>query len=337
MMRPTVSVSLRLEDMTPAMFPTMMRQVYPDFVRICLDPKVGTGMATFDDSRRDFEPYGFTCVRWTPTRMRRPDRHNEIELNLLQSGSLTYVLGGRKAIVPAGRVAAFWAAVPHQIVEARGTADYFVATIPLAWFLQCDFPEALAQPVLHGQMIFDPRNDPGDAHRFERWTEDLRTDRPQRRRAAFLEMEARLIRLALAVGERPRAQAHSANGAAGRRPSGGTRKLADERLTKVERIAAYIALNYKEPLTADDVGGHVGLHPNHAMTLFKRTFGTTVLNYITQHRISHAQRLLATTRRKILDVALDSGFGSVSRFNAVFKQACGCSPREYRARHDFGS
>src|SRR3954467_14852731 len=138
------------------MFPTMMRQVYAYFDRMCSDPKVGQRMATFDDSRRDFEPYGFTCQRWTPTRMRRPDRHNEIELNLLQSGSLTYLLGGRKAIVPAGRLAAFWAAIPHQIVEARGTADYFVATIPLARFLQCEFPEHFVQPVLHGQIVFDP-------------------------------------------------------------------------------------------------------------------------------------------------------------------------------------
>src|SRR5215213_2290710 len=141
-------------------------------------------MAYFDDSRRDFEPYGFTCQRWTPRRMRRPDRHNEIELNLLQSGSLTYVLGGRKATIPAGRLAAFWAAIPHQIVDTRGSADYFVATIPLAWFLQCDFPDHLVQPVLHGEILFDPGTEPGDAHRFERWIEDLRTDDARDRQRA---------------------------------------------------------------------------------------------------------------------------------------------------------
>ena len=69
------------------------------------------------------------------------------------------------------------------------------------------------------------------------------------------------------------------------------------------------------------------------MTLFKRAFGTTVIDYLTRHLISHAQRLLATTGDKVLSIALDSGFGSISRFNAAFKQACGCSPREYRARH----
>ena len=31
--------------------------------------------------------------------------------------------------------------------------------------------------------------------------------------------------------------------------------------------------------------------------------------------------------------AKDAGFGSLSRFNAVFRAACGCSPRRYRQRH----
>ena len=49
--------------------------------------------------------------------------------------------------------------------------------------------------------------------------------------------------------------------------------------------------------------------------------------------ISHAQRLLAISDQKVLAIALDSGFGSVSRFNAAFKEACGCSPHQYRAEY----
>jgi AraC-like DNA-binding protein len=287
-------------------------------------------MAHFDDSRPDFEPYGFTCQRWTPTRMPRPDRHNEIEINLLEAGSLTYVLGGRKATVPAGRLAMFWAAIPHQIVEADGNADYFVATIPLSWFLQGKFPEWIVQPILHGEMLLDRRSDSSDPHRFQLWLKDLDTDPKNHQRPVFLEMEARLLRLALALREqKPRNRARSTpylSTSARNREAGG-------RLSKVEEMAAFIALHYTGRLTVGDVAKHVALHPNHAMTLFKRAFGTTLVDYVTQHRISHAQRLLATTDDKILAVALDSGFGSVSRFNAAFKSACGCSPREYRSRH----
>lgn len=46
-------------------------------------------MVSFDSSRPNFAPYGFTCELWTPVPMKRADRHNEIELNLLKHGSLT--------------------------------------------------------------------------------------------------------------------------------------------------------------------------------------------------------------------------------------------------------
>lgn len=108
----------------------------------------------------------------------------------------------------------------------------------------------------------------------------------------------------------------------------GQRTLAD-----IRADAAFIALHYAEPLTVEAMARHVGIHPNYAMTMFKRTFGTTLIHYLTQHRISHAQRLLATTDQKILGIALNSGFGSISRFNAAFLEGSGCSPREYRKQN----
>jgi len=86
-------------------------------------------------------------------------------------------------------------------------------------------------------------------------------------------------------------------------------------------------------LTIETIGREVGLHPNYAMSLFRKAFGTTLIDYLTQHRVSHAQRLLATTDQKIVDVALNSGFGSISRFNDAFRRACSCSPRDYRSQH----
>jgi AraC-like DNA-binding protein len=70
------------------------------------------------------------------------------------------------------------------------------------------------------------------------------------------------------------------------------------------------------------------------MSLFQKTFGTTLISYLTQHRISHAQRLLATTAQTVTEIAFESGFLSISRFNDAFRRACGCSPREYRKSHE---
>jgi AraC-like DNA-binding protein len=69
------------------------------------------------------------------------------------------------------------------------------------------------------------------------------------------------------------------------------------------------------------------------MSLFRKTFGMTLIDCVTQHRLSHAQRLLAVTDEKSVDVAIASGFNSLSRFNEAFKKSCGCSPRQYRDQH----
>jgi AraC family transcriptional regulator, melibiose operon regulatory protein len=66
------------------------------------------------------------------------------------------------------------------------------------------------------------------------------------------------------------------------------------------------------------------------MKHFRQSFGTTMTTFVTHHRISHAQRMLVTTDDPIVNVALDAGFQILSRFNEVFKAACGCAPRDYR-------
>jgi AraC family transcriptional regulator, melibiose operon regulatory protein len=287
-------------------------------------------MVSFDPNRPDFAPYGFTCVRWSPTEMRRPDRHNEIELNFLDSGWVTYLLGGRKVRVEAGQLSAFWAAIPHQILDHGDEPEYFVATLPLAWFLQCQLPQQLVQPLLQGQMICEPapRRPRTDADLFSGWEKDLRAKDPGVSKAVLLEMEARLLRLAL-----------SCPALATTRPSTRKRRstLSDAGLTKVEQMAAMIAQRYTERLTVELIARSVGLHPNYAMNLFQKAFGTTLIDYVTQHRVSHAQRLLVSSDLKIIDVAIASGFGSLSRFNDAFRRSCGCSPREYKRHHQISA
>ena len=257
--------------------------------------------------------------------MRRPDHHNEVELNFLETGTVTYLLGGRKTLVSAGRLSVFWAAIPHQIIDFGPATSYYVATIPLQYFLQWRLPDQFVQPLMQGRLIHEPTTARAvsDSQLFGHWEEDLMRKNPEIERAALLEMQARLVRLALNIPRR-------------RKRSGKRQRIApvsDTGLNKVEQIACFIAQHYTEPLTVQQIGDFAKLHPNYAMNLFQKTFGTTLINYLTQHRVSHAQRLLATTDSTIADVAFSSGFNSISRFNDAFRRACGCPPREYRRSH----
>lgn len=271
-------------------------------------------MKRFDTKRPEFSPYGFTCECWTPARMPRPDRHNEVELNLLTSGSLTYLLGGNRMTIEAGTLAIFWAAIPHQIVDFDGDSPYFVVTVPLSEFLKAGLNLSVVDRILKGELLTDQMQDESDLLALQRWEQDLGSDDSTLQLAVELEVQARLLRFAR--GTVPAATRSSLT-----------------MLSRADQLACYIAQNYQQPLTAQSIGEAVGVHPNYAMNLFRRTFGTTTTTFIVQHRISHAQRLLVSTNDAILNIALEAGFQSLSRFNEAFKAACGSSPRAYRKAH----
>ena len=258
--------------------------------------------------------------------MRRPDHHNEIELNLMLSGWVTYLLGGRKMRVEQGHLSAFWAAIPHQIIDFGKETDYYVATIPLSWFLQCRLPEKLSQPLMRGELLSDTDTSRLriDSALFSQWEKDLEAGTAEAKDIVMLEIEARLRRLSAILPASPSA------------PRKRTQRLSlqDGGLNKVEQMACLVAQRYTEPLTVTEISQAVSLHPNYAMNLFKKAFGTTLIDYLTNHRVSHAQRLLATSDEKIVDIAFSSGFNSISRFNEAFRRACGCTPREYRLAHE---
>ena len=47
-------------------------------------------------------------------------------------------------------------------------------------------------------------------------------------------------------------------------------------------------------------------------------------------RVSYAQALLMREDASILQVAMDSGFGSVSAFNKCFRKKAGMTPSEFK-------
>jgi AraC-like DNA-binding protein len=280
-------------------------------------------MRHFDAKRREFTPYGFTCEIWEPRQMPRPDRHDEIEINFLDRGTLTYLIGGERVTVQPRRVTAFWAAVPHQIVAFDRLNFYYVVTIPFGWVLQWGLPEHLMTALTQGQIVADTSGDHAvfDRQMFQQWHDDVERDSDSNREIVVLELRARLLRLAQSLQGPSEAEAADAD-ASGPRQS--------TNLEKAEAMACFVARNYTSRIQIKDIAECVGLHPDYAATLFRKTFGTTLNVLITRHRVAHAQRKLVTSDERIVNIAQDSGFDSLSRFNRAFKQLAGMTPREYR-------
>lgn len=250
--------------------------------------------------------------------MRGEHRHPEVELNYLPEGSMTYLVGGQRLKVDTGRLAVFWGACPHQVIAVEGSAPFYWFTIPFAWVLQWRLPEVFMEALLQGDFLIDPAtgaSTAGDAGACARWFADIRSGNASQLRAAQLEMEARLNRLAHDLSK-PEAS--------------GKKRAAWIATDPVSRMTEFIARHYTEAITVAEITKPTGLHPNYAMGLFRATCGMSILDYLIQHRIFHARRLLVATDMKIIDVAMESGFGSLSRFYEAFFKANACTPRAFR-------
>lgn len=270
---------------------------------------------SFDDRRPEFQPYGLTCELWTPRVMQRPDRHNEIEINYFPEGSITYLIKDKMITIPSQRLSIFWGLTSHQIIHYEKPTPYFVCTIPFSTFLEWGFPTSFVERIFKGEVLCEPSDEFSafDEFLLKQWIKDINENALFE--VTLLEMHARLIRLANNILSKTEKKFSP---------------IKHSEVSQVERIAIYIARNYRGYITVSDIGKAVGLHPDYANAIFKKAFGRTLTEYISEERILCAQRELLTTEKSITEIAYDCGFNSISRFNAAFLKMNGCTPRKYR-------
>ena len=264
--------------------------------------------------------FGFDIYRGEVSVMAAAHRHQELELNLIFEGAMTYLFGGSTFALSKGQVALFWATTPHRLIICEADTNFGWITLPLANFLRYGLPESLVLSVLQSKPVTATFSDL-DRMLFNRWLEDAQHTDAQHTDAQHideasqtileLELEALLRRVArkktdLEVKQRPVTHSKSA------------------------QIAQYISEHYQEPLSLETIATAVALNPSYAATLFKASFGMTIHAYLNQYRVAHAQRLLVTTDMPILELAFDAGFGSSSQFYAAFAKACAKTPGAYR-------
>lgn len=254
-------------------------------------------------------------------RMAGPHMHSQVELNFVLDGEMTYWFDGRQLTVSQGQLALFWGMIPHQVVDIVEPTRFVCLYIPMSVFLGLPSLSRFRDAVFRGAMIEAMEIKPFDRDMLLRWREELLTGDAALEQIVRDEVTARVRRLDR-EGWRDLRAVGSALVLPGRHEA--------ERRLPIEKMARFISEHALEAITAVDVARAAGLHPNYAMTLFKRVIGQTIAQAIVRQRLDTAQSLLIATDMPVTTIAFESGFGSLSRFYEAFGRRFGTRPKTYR-------
>ena len=98
------------------------------------------------------------------------------------------------------------------------------------------------------------------------------------------------------------------------------------------QIDAYIREHYAERIGRNEIGEAFHMVPEYLAKIYKRKTGKTLKDAVNEARIARARVLLEQTDRKIIDIALETGFDNVPYFSTLFKKMTGFSPADWRKR-----
>jgi AraC family transcriptional regulator len=107
-------------------------------------------------------------------------------------------------------------------------------------------------------------------------------------------------------------------------PTGREAKRVVEAIRLVESDAA-------EPLRLTEMAAAASMSKYHFLRVFRRLTGVTPHQYLIGARLRRAALALASSRRPVITIALEAGFGDLSTFNKTFRAAFGLTPTQYRA------
>lgn len=107
-----------------------------------------------------------------------------------------------------------------------------------------------------------------------------------------------------------------------------------QRLEKLDVLLKYVDDCYTENITIEAAAKLLNYTPNYFCRFFKKVMGKTFLEYLNMYRCCKAEELLLTTDNSITDIALSSGFSSISYFNRTYKKYKSISPSFERKSKD---
>ncbi len=247
--------------------------------------------------------------------------HQQVEVNVIYTGSVEYTFNNSIIQIEAGQIALFWAVTPHKVSKVSEDALMGIINIPLSVMLGWALPTEFVQQIMHGGVISSNIENVVSLSESNRWlnwyheNDETRNSIVQEevflmlRRLCSCEYQVEMFSFLRDVKLRHANQTGYKN---------------------VQLMLDFIANNHNKDIKVEDIAAYVKLHPKYAMNLFKNMLSVSIKQYLIIMRINHAKVLLSNTRNPIKNIASNSGFKYQGSFFAAFKNHTGTTPQEFR-------
>ncbi len=106
----------------------------------------------------------------------------------------------------------------------------------------------------------------------------------------------------------------------------------DKYRKRLMQIENYIQANYQSPISLKELADKLYLSNGYLSRFFKKNYGMSFAEYLTNVRLHHAVDQLLYTDIPITRIVYDNGFASVALFNKAFKKEYGETPSAVRKR-----
>lgn len=113
------------------------------------------------------------------------------------------------------------------------------------------------------------------------------------------------------------------------RQEGYVSKPISDKHRRILEIMDDIDANIGNGISLRSVAERAGMTESSLSRQFSKTNGISFKQYLVEKKIQRAIFLLQTTNRKMIDIALDSGFDSVSGFYSAFRKKTGTTPSKF--------
>jgi len=97
----------------------------------------------------------------------------------------------------------------------------------------------------------------------------------------------------------------------------------------IDRAREHMDRHYNDSLSIEQLGKIAGVSPKYFVDLFKKTFGISAIDYLTELRMNKAKQYLMQSQAKLRDIAHQVGYQDEFYFSRKFKQQVGVSPSVY--------